>query len=77
MSSLRKVVLERLIFAPPYLFALFYTVARMEGKSHSEAWSFIKAFYVSALLKNWLVWGIAQYINMKYIPIKVSRTFSN
>lgn len=71
-SSLRKVILERLLFAPPYLFALFYTVARMEGKSHSEAWSFIKSFFLSALLKNWIVWGIAQYINMSFVPIKVS-----
>jgi len=30
LSSLRKVILERLLFAPPYLLALFYTVAILE-----------------------------------------------
>ena len=72
LASLRKVILERLLFAPPYLLALFYTVARLEGKSHSEAWGFVKSFFLSALLKNWIVWGIAQYVNMSYVPIKVS-----
>ncbi len=43
----------------------------MEGKSHSEAWSFIKAFFLSALIKNWIVWGVAQYVNMRFVPIKV------
>lgn len=30
VSSLKKAILERLMFAPPYLLALFYFVARME-----------------------------------------------
>lgn len=76
-SSIRKVILERLLFAPPYLLALFYTVARMEGKSHSESWSFIKSFFLSALLKNWIVWGVAQYVNMSYVPIKVNSKVKN
>ena len=29
-SSLKKAILDRLMFAPPYLLALFYFVARME-----------------------------------------------
>ena len=49
----------------------------MEGKSHSESWSFIKSFFLSALLKNWIVWGVAQYVNMSYVPIKVNSKVKN
>lgn len=30
-SSVKKVILDRVLFAPPYLLALFYTVAILEA----------------------------------------------
>ena len=34
LPNLRKVVIDRLFFAPPYLLALFYTVALLEVSVH-------------------------------------------
>ena len=31
----------------------------------------MKNIYLSTLVKNWIVWGIAQFINLKYVPLKV------
>lgn len=42
-----------------------------QGKSRTEAWQSVKSVYWSALVKNWIIWGIAQYINMSYVPFKV------
>ena len=36
LSSVRKVVIDRLLFAPPYLFALFYTVAILEVRERER-----------------------------------------
>ena len=43
----------------------------MQGKNHTEAWAAVKAVFWSVLVKNWIIWGIAQYINLSYVPIKV------
>ncbi len=42
-----------------------------QGKSPSEAWQSVKAVYWSVLLRNWVIWGVTQYINMSYVPMKV------
>jgi hypothetical protein len=77
VSVLRKVVLDRLIFTPPYLFIFFYTVARLEGHSSSETWKRVRNIFLSSLLWNWAVWGPAQYINMSYVPLKYRVLFMN
>ena len=43
----------------------------MQGKTHTEAWAAVKAVFWSVLVKNWIIWGIAQYINLSYVPTKV------
>ena len=34
----------------------------LQDKSRTEAWQSVKSVYWSALVKNWIIWGIAQYI---------------
>ena len=31
----------------------------------------MRKIYLSTLVKNWIVWGVAQFVNLKYVPIKV------
>ena len=35
-SSIKKVIIDRLLFAPPYLLALFYSVAIMEVSTEAK-----------------------------------------
>eukprot|EP00731_Ephydatia_muelleri_P022467 Em0015g50a len=77
VSLLKKLVTDHLFFIPPFLFSLLYTVALLEGKGPSEAWRNAKKIYLTTLVKNWIVWGVAQFINLKYVPLKYRTLFAN
>ena len=44
----------------------------LQGKSHQEAWRKVQTVFWPALVRNVIIWGLAQYVNMSYVPVKVS-----
>ncbi|XP_074652834.1 peroxisomal membrane protein 2-like [Tubulanus polymorphus] len=67
-SSVLRVLIDRMIFAPPYLLLFFYIVAVLEGHSSKYAIRKIKDTFWTALKMNWKIWTVFQYVNVNYIP---------
>uniref|UniRef100_A0A2C9LRX2 Peroxisomal membrane protein 2 n=1 Tax=Biomphalaria glabrata TaxID=6526 RepID=A0A2C9LRX2_BIOGL len=73
----KKVLFDRLIFAPPFLLIFLYYVSIVEGHGNKGAVKRIKDTYWMILKLNLSVWSIVQYINMNYIPLKFRTVFGN
>ncbi|XP_070571914.1 peroxisomal membrane protein 2-like isoform X2 [Ptychodera flava] len=75
--GIKKVLVDRFVLAPPYLLLFFYLVPILEGKGHDAAVKKIKDTFITALIMNWKVWTILQYININYIPMEILVKESN
>ncbi|KAG0716489.1 Peroxisomal membrane protein 2 [Chionoecetes opilio] len=76
-AALKRLLLDRLGFAPLIMFLSFYLLARMEGKSHARAQGEVRQRLWSALKMNWRVWTPVQYININYVPQQYRSLFAN
>lgn len=76
-STLKRLVFDRLIFAPPYLLIFLFYVAIVEGASPQAAVQKIKDIYWTILKLNLSVWTVIQYININYVPFKFRTVFAN
>jgi peroxisomal membrane protein 2 len=52
---LRKLLIDRLCFAPPFLVLFFLGTAVLEGRTPREAWALLRQRFWPALLTNWFV----------------------
>ncbi|BFZ18550.1 hypothetical protein BsWGS_21589 [Bradybaena similaris] len=76
-AALKRVLFDRLIFAPPMLLIFLYYASIIEGVGNKGAVKRIKDTYWMILRLNWTVWSIIQYVNMNYIPLKYRTLFGN
>lgn len=76
-SKWKRVLFDRLIFAPPFLLIFLYYVSIVEGHGSHGAIKRIKDTYWMILKLNLSVWSIVQYINMNYVPLKFRTLFGN
>ncbi|CAH1801819.1 unnamed protein product [Owenia fusiformis] len=67
-ATIKKVLIDRFILAPPFLLMFFYVTAILDGQGHTVAAKKIQETFLPALLMNWRVWTVLQYINIKYVP---------
>jgi peroxisomal membrane protein 2 len=72
ISYVKRYSVDRMAFVPVYLFLLLSFVELTEQCSLQKAWRNVKAVYVNALIKNWIVCPGLQATNMLLIPIDVS-----
>lgn len=77
MAGLRRLLLERLIVAPAFLFLFFIVMNFLEGKDLNSLNKKLKDSYWSALKMNWKVWTPFQFINVNYIPVQFRVLFAN
>ena len=66
----KKVVIERAIFAPLFLFLYKLLIPLFQGQSVSDVIKRLPQGFLKTLLINILVWSPFSYINMNYIPIE-------
>lgn len=76
-AAIKRLLIDRLGFAPLLMFLSFYLLARMEGKSHNVAQEEVRQKFWSALKMNWRVWTPVQYININYVPQQYRSLFAN
>ncbi|XP_059141129.1 peroxisomal membrane protein 2-like [Physella acuta] len=76
-SQWKKVLFDRIVFAPPFLLIFLYYVSIIEGHGNKGAVKRIRETYWMILKLNWSVWSIVQYINMNYVPLKFRTLFGN
>ncbi|XP_072456925.1 peroxisomal membrane protein 2 isoform X2 [Notamacropus eugenii] len=69
-SGVRRLLLDRLVFAPAFLLFFFFCMNLLEGKDMAAFSAKVKTGYWSALQMNWKVWTPIQFININYIPLQ-------
>ncbi|KAI8434564.1 hypothetical protein MSG28_003110 [Choristoneura fumiferana] len=73
----KKLLFERLIFAPLMQAFSLYTLARFEGKNHSAATKQLYALYSTVLEANWKWMTLFQIINLAFVPPMLRVLFMN
>ncbi|CAM4544771.1 hypothetical protein PO909_026355 [Leuciscus waleckii] len=74
---IKRLLLERLIFAPAFLLLFYVVMNALEGKTITDVQKKIKASYWPAMKINWKVWTPFQFININYIPVQFRVLFAN
>ncbi|XP_076049032.1 peroxisomal membrane protein 2-like [Oratosquilla oratoria] len=74
---IRRLLFERLAFAPIFLFITLYILARLDGKTHNATTRQMKLSYWMALKMNWKIWTPFQFFNITYVPIQYRPLFAN
>ncbi|KAI4883520.1 hypothetical protein NFI96_025617, partial [Prochilodus magdalenae] len=69
---LKRLLLERLVFAPAFLMLFFVVMNALEGKTTADLQDKVQTRYWPALKMNWKVWTPFQFININYVPVQVS-----
>ncbi|KAG7480887.1 hypothetical protein MATL_G00061030 [Megalops atlanticus] len=75
--TLKRLLLDRLIFAPAFLLLFFFIMNILEGKKWSVFQGKVRAGYWPALKMNWKVWTPFQFININYVPVQFRVLFAN
>ncbi|KAJ2952857.1 hypothetical protein O0L34_g7222 [Tuta absoluta] len=73
----KKLLFERLLFAPLMQAFSLYTLARFEGKSHGAALKQLFALYTTVLQANWKWLTLFQVINLAFVPPMLRVLFMN
>ncbi|XP_027699973.1 peroxisomal membrane protein 2 [Vombatus ursinus] len=76
-SGVRRLLLDRLVFAPAFLLLFFFCMNFLEGKDMAAFSAKVKTGYWPALQMNWKVWTPIQFININYIPLQFRVLFAN
>ncbi|XP_073168357.1 peroxisomal membrane protein 2 isoform X3 [Lepidochelys kempii] len=76
-AMVKRLLLDRLVVAPPFLLLFFFVMNLLEGKDLSAFAEKIKSGYWVALKMNWKVWTPVQFINVNYVPMQLKRRGSS
>ena len=81
-SPLRRALADQLAWAPPSTAAfLFWTgstaAAAPPGAALAQGADRVRAALPATLLANWAVWGPAQLVNFRFIPVPYQILFTN
>ncbi|XP_032024116.1 peroxisomal membrane protein 2 isoform X2 [Hylobates moloch] len=77
LAGLRRLLLDRLVFAPAFLMLFFLIMNFLEGKDASAFAAKMRGGFWPALRMNWRVWTPLQFINVNYVPLKFRVLFAN
>ncbi|KAL4707443.1 hypothetical protein ACJJTC_008628 [Scirpophaga incertulas] len=73
----KKLLFERLLFAPLMQAFSLYTLARFEGRNHAAAAKQLYALYLPVLHANWKWLTLFQIINLAFVPPMLRVLFMN
>ncbi|KAM6965743.1 peroxisomal membrane protein 2 [Aplochiton taeniatus] len=73
----KRLLLERLIFAPAFLLLFYFVMNILEGKGWLDFQSKVQNSYLTALKMNWKVWTPFQFININFVPVQFRVLFAN
>nr|XP_032624225.1 peroxisomal membrane protein 2 isoform X2 [Chelonoidis abingdonii] len=76
-AMVKRLLLDRLVVAPPFLLLFFFIMNLLEGKDLSAFAEKIKSGYWVALKMNWKVWTPVQFVNVNYVPMQFRVLFGN
>ncbi|XP_016142014.1 peroxisomal membrane protein 2-like [Sinocyclocheilus grahami] len=73
---IKRLLLERLIFAPAFLLLFNVVMNALEGKTLADVQNKLKTSYWPAMKMNWKVWTPFQFININYVPVQFRVLFA-
>ncbi|XP_048412223.1 peroxisomal membrane protein 2 isoform X1 [Stegostoma tigrinum] len=76
-SQIKRLLLDRLMFAPLFLALFFVVISLLEGRNLKSLKDKMKTGYWTALKMNWKVWTVFQFININYVPAQFRVLFAN
>ncbi|XP_059405236.1 peroxisomal membrane protein 2-like [Carassius carassius] len=74
---IKRLLLERLIFAPAFLLLFYVVMNALEGKTLADVQNKLKTSFWPAMKMNWKVWTPIQFININYVPVQFRVLFAN
>ncbi|XP_051692818.1 peroxisomal membrane protein 2 isoform X1 [Oryctolagus cuniculus] len=77
LAGVKRLLLDRLLFAPAFLLLFFLVMNFLEGKDVSTFAAKTRSSFWRALLMNWKVWTPLQFININYVPLQLRVLFAN
>ncbi|XP_052024684.1 peroxisomal membrane protein 2 [Apodemus sylvaticus] len=76
-ASIKRLLLDRLFFAPTFLLLFFFFMNLLEGKNTSVFVAKMRSGFWPALQMNWKMWTPLQFININYVPLQFRVLFAN
>ncbi|XP_038202648.1 peroxisomal membrane protein 2 isoform X4 [Arvicola amphibius] len=64
LAIVKRLLLDRLLFAPAFLLLFFLIINLLEGKDAAK----MRSGFWPALQMNWRMWTPLQFININYVP---------
>lgn len=76
-NSFLRVLTDRAVFSPTFLFLTLYLLSRLQGQSHKSSMDLTKEKYLGSLVANYKIWTIPQIININLVPAQYRVLFAN
>ncbi|XP_038202645.1 peroxisomal membrane protein 2 isoform X2 [Arvicola amphibius] len=73
LAIVKRLLLDRLLFAPAFLLLFFLIINLLEGKDAAK----MRSGFWPALQMNWRMWTPLQFININYVPQQFRVLFAN
>ncbi|XP_078292125.1 peroxisomal membrane protein 2 isoform X1 [Panthera onca] len=70
-AGVKRLLLDRLLFAPAFLLLFLLVMNFLEGRDAAALSVQIRRSFWPALRMNWRVWTPVQFININYVPLQV------
>lgn len=77
LCIVKRLLLDRLIFAPGFLLIFYFVMTVLEGKGGRDFEKKMRGSYWTALKMNWKVWTPFQFININFVPVQFRVLFAN
>ncbi|XP_006901037.1 PREDICTED: peroxisomal membrane protein 2 [Elephantulus edwardii] len=77
LAGVKRLLLDRLVFAPAFLLLFFFVMNFLERKDMAAFSTKMSKSFWPALQMNWRVWTPIQFININYIPLQFRVLFAN
>lgn len=76
-ARVKRLLLDRLLFAPAFLLLFFLIMNFLEGKDINVFVAKMRSGFWPALQMNWRMWTPLQFININYVPLQFRVLFAN
>ncbi|DBA00529.1 TPA: hypothetical protein N0F65_006433 [Lagenidium giganteum] len=64
----KKLLADRLVFTPPFVAFTIFSLGVLRGSSVEASRSNLRKVYPNALVMNWKVWTVTQWLSFHYVP---------
>ena len=72
--AFQRMLADQLLYAPLVILSLFLVISALEGKPVAAIISKVRDAFLPTLLRNWLLWPVAQLVLQGFVPLS-SRIF--